>query len=68
LTITQILFKVESELDIEGCLGALECKVTPEMNQLLLADITMEDISVALQQMASLKAPGPDGYSTSFYH
>jgi hypothetical protein len=62
------LFKAGSDLDIEGCLGALDCKVTTEMNQLLLADITMEDITVALQQMAPLKAPGPNGYSTSFYH
>jgi hypothetical protein len=62
------LLNAGSELYIEGCLGALDCKVTPEMNQLLLVDVTMEDISVALQQMAPLKAPGPDGYSTSFYH
>jgi hypothetical protein len=26
------IFKAGSELDIEGCLGALDCKVTPEMN------------------------------------
>jgi hypothetical protein len=38
------------------------------MNRHLLAEFTMEDIIVALQQMALLKAPGPDGFSASFYH
>jgi hypothetical protein len=61
------LFPAGSNLDMDGCLGALENKVTPMMNQKLLAEFTVEEISEALQQMAPLKAPGLDGFSASFY-
>jgi hypothetical protein len=37
------------------------------MNNRLLAEFTIEDISTALSQMAALKAPGPDGFTASFY-
>jgi hypothetical protein len=37
------------------------------MNQQLLFEFTIEEISAALQQMLPLKAPGPNGYSTCFY-
>jgi hypothetical protein len=37
------------------------------MNESLLAEVTLEEISEALQQMSPLKAPGPDGFSTCFY-
>jgi hypothetical protein len=45
----------------------LESKVTPEMNQQLLSEFTIEEIFRALNQMSSLKAPGPDGFSACFY-
>jgi hypothetical protein len=45
----------------------LDQKVSPEMNQKLLSSFTQEEISVALSQMSPLKAPGPDGFSASFY-
>jgi hypothetical protein len=37
------------------------------MNQRLLEDFMVEEISQALQQMAHLEAPGQDGFSTCFY-
>lgn len=52
---------------VDECTEAIECRVTPAMNQQFLAEITMEDVSTALNQMGALKAPGPDGYSASFF-
>lgn len=61
------LFNVGEEVDMEACIGALECKVTPLMNQKLLAEFTTEEISLVLQQMSPLKALGPDGFFACFY-
>lgn len=61
------LFTAGSNLDLDGCLGALEEKVTPVMNQKLLAEFNVEEISEAMQQMDHLKAPGLNGFSASFF-
>lgn len=37
------------------------------MNAALVEDFTAEEISAALNQMASLKAPGPDGLDACFF-
>jgi hypothetical protein len=63
----QELFTAGKHLEVEACMRVLEPKVTELMNQKLLADFTEEDISIALNQMAPLKAPGPDGFSACFY-
>jgi hypothetical protein len=61
------IFTAGNELDLESSLGAVDCKVTPTINHKLLAEIIVEEISTSLQQMAPLKAPGPDGYFVCFY-
>jgi hypothetical protein len=52
---------------VEDSVQAVEWKVSPEMNQKLLADFTIEKISSVLYQMSPLKAPGPDGFPACFY-
>jgi len=41
--------------------------VTEEINQILMDDITEEEVKEAVFQLGSLKAPGPDGLSGQFY-
>lgn len=61
------LFTSEIVGDLAACLRPVEKKVTPEMNFNLLREFTKEVVAMALQQMSPLKAPGPDGFSASFY-
>jgi hypothetical protein len=61
------LFKGGDNLDVASCVNALDSKVTEDMNNQLLTEITLEEIFTALQQMPPLKAPGPDGFSSCFY-
>jgi hypothetical protein len=63
----QDLFTVGNNLDVDQSLVALERKVTPQMNEKLVAELNVEEISQALNQMAPLKAPGPDGFPAAFF-
>jgi hypothetical protein len=63
----QELFKGETYLEVDPCIQAVDRKVTDSMNESLLAEVTMEEIARALQQMPPLKALGPDGFNTCFY-
>jgi len=54
-------------LEVEASTGAVQRRVTQAMNNRLLAEFTMEDISTALNQMAALKASGPNGFAAGFY-
>lgn len=46
----------------------VQCKVTPEMNRLLLQQVTNEEIKSTMFMIGSERAPGPDGFTASFYH
>ncbi|CAN6573468.1 unnamed protein product [Malus baccata var. baccata] len=50
--------------DVEVC---METRVSPEDNRDLVAPITDEEINVAVFQIPSDRAPGPDGFSGCFY-
>jgi Mg/Co/Ni transporter MgtE len=61
------IFTAGDNLRVAACIRHVEWKVTPSMNNELLAEFTMEDIGQALQQMAPLNAPGPDDFPAVFY-
>jgi hypothetical protein len=61
------LFTSAKPRNVEACTSAIVGKVTTEMNNCLTADFTMIEIKQALDQMAPLKAPGPDGFTAKFY-
>jgi len=55
-------------LEIEdGILTDVDRKVSAEMNQLLLATFTREEVKKALFRIGDLKAPGPDGLHVVFF-
>jgi hypothetical protein len=45
----------------------IERRVSPAMNQALLADYTDEEITSALHGIGDLKAPDPDGMPAIFF-
>ena len=61
------LFTSAGPKNIEDCTGAVERRVTHDMASKLLKTYTMEEVVAAMNQMAPLKAPGPDGYMAGFY-
>ena len=52
---------------INASLECIEQKVTNEMNQCLITEVTLEEIKTYLFQMHPLKAPGLDGFTAGFY-
>jgi hypothetical protein len=61
------IFSSSAPSGIRECLAPVEQKVSLEMNNNLTREVTSEEIAVALHHMAPLKAPGPDGFSASFF-
>jgi hypothetical protein len=55
----QDLFTTCTNLEVEECTKALEQKVTQEMNDILVAEFSVEEIYTALNQMPPLKAQAP---------
>lgn len=48
-------------------LAAVQPAVTPEMNTLLTAEVSDDEIKKALDAIGDLKAPGPDGMPAVFF-
>lgn len=53
--------------DDEDLMNALECTVTPDINEALMKPFTAEEVYAAIKQMHPAKAPGPDGMTPLFY-
>jgi hypothetical protein len=64
----QNLFTSSAPTGVDSCLQFLDRRVSQEMNKELLKEFTVKEVFSALQQMGPLKAPGPDGLPTCFYH
>ena len=42
--------------------------ITEEHNELLLRPILTQEVDTAMSQLKEGKAPGPDGFTTTFFH
>jgi hypothetical protein len=61
------LYTFEGVHDMHKVLDHVPRKVTTEMNDLLRATYTREEVKKALFQMFPTKAPGPDGFPAYFF-
>ena len=63
----QQLFTSSNSSEIDGVTQHIGWVVTEEMNKEFTRDFTRAEVELALNQMAPLKASGPDGMSPTFY-
>ena len=61
------LFQTVNPEQVEEVVEDIQSVVTEEMNSQLVKDFTVEEVQVALKQMAPIKASGPDGLPPIFY-
>lgn len=61
------LFTSEAQTDPAICLEELECRVSTEMNEVLMRSFSIEEVATTLKQMSPHKAPGLDGFLAGFY-
>lgn len=63
----QKIFSSSQPFDFEEALDGIERRVSNDMNEILCANFTADEVFVALKQMHPLKAPGPDGMCPLFF-
>lgn len=61
------LYTSEGTADMEQVLSKVPVEVTPQMNAMLLAPYTSDEVKTALFQMFPTKDPVPDGYAAHLY-
>ena len=52
---------------MEECLNVVQSKITDDMQEVLSSEFIAEEVKVALFQMGSTKALGPNGMNALFY-
>ncbi|XP_045083333.1 uncharacterized protein [Aegilops tauschii subsp. strangulata] len=62
-----IIGVIDSGPNFNQALQAVQPKLTPQMNDLLIKEYTVEEVKRALDDMGDLKAPGADGMPAIFY-
>ena len=63
----ETIFEIDHPSQFDASLGAIDQRVTQDMNENLVADFKAEEVRRALNQMQSTKAPGPNSMSPIFY-
>ena len=61
------IFSSDQPSNFKASLEAMDKKVTPKMNKVLLKEFRAEEVWSALKQMYPTKSPGPNGTSPIFY-
>jgi len=61
------LFSSSNHRDLTAILQHIQLVVSPATNELLLTDITTKEIRSALFAIGATRAPGPYGFTVSFY-
>lgn len=62
------LFRSSGSRNWGSVLDCISTTVTEEMNEVLTASVSVEEVKDAALKMGGLKAPGPDGFQGIFYH
>lgn len=63
----ETIFKSDQRTNFDASLEAINHKVSPDINESLLAEFKAEEMWRALKQMHPTKALGPDGMFSIFY-
>lgn len=63
----QGLYTSEGTSNMHAVLETVPAKVTPEMNDKLVAPFSDSEVKEALFQVFPMKAPGPDGFPAHFF-
>lgn len=60
--------KINNDLQIDAFLASIDLpKVSEEQNRFLLAEITLEELKVAVTRLKTGKSPGANGYNAEWY-
>eukprot|EP00253_Pinus_taeda_P004859 PITA_04859 len=59
---------INREEAIDNITGHIPRLITEEQNSLLLKPISLQEVEIAAKSLKAGKAPGPDGFSSNFFH
>eukprot|EP00253_Pinus_taeda_P029276 PITA_29276 len=59
---------INRDAAIDSITGHISWLITEEQNSLLLKPISLKEVEIAVKSLKAGKAPGPDGFSSNFFH